>query len=102
MLFSDQRRHTLAVPATSKDGDPSTVAFLIDYLCRNVMKDSRAELFVLDGHLYVCYEPLPSHPTTLFYLYSPLCTPPFSSPSRGPIRGPLVHSRSGIGRVAHY
>lgn len=51
MLFSDERRHSLALPAKDKDGRPATVAFLIDYLCENVMKDTRKELFVLDDHL---------------------------------------------------
>lgn len=51
MLFADQRRHSLNIPATDKDGRPSTIAFLIDYLCENVMKDTRKELFVLDDHL---------------------------------------------------
>lgn len=53
MLFSDQRLHSLALPAGGKDGPPCTIASLIDYLCRNVMKDTRQELFVLEGHLYV-------------------------------------------------
>lgn len=51
MLFSDKRRHSLAIPAVDKGGNPATIAFLIDYLCRNTMKDSRKELFVLDDHL---------------------------------------------------
>jgi ubiquitin related modifier 1 len=51
MLFEDKRRHTLSIPAVDKDGKPATVAFLIDYLCRNTMKDSRQELFALDNHL---------------------------------------------------
>lgn len=53
MLFSDQRRHSLSVPVADKDGRPSSIAYLIDYLCKNTMKDSRKELFVLDSHLYV-------------------------------------------------
>lgn len=51
MLFSDQRRHSLSVPAVNKDGSPATIAFLVDYLCRHVMKDTRKSLFVLDDHL---------------------------------------------------
>lgn len=50
MLFSDQREHAISVPAMS-EGKPATVALLIDYLCKNTMKDSRKELFVLDGHM---------------------------------------------------
>ncbi|KAL6910847.1 ubiquitin related modifier 1 [Trichoderma evansii] len=51
MLFSDVRRHALSLPAKDKDGNPSTIGYLIDHLCEHVMKDSRKELFVLDGHL---------------------------------------------------
>ncbi|KAK6071646.1 Ubiquitin-related modifier 1 [Seiridium cupressi] len=51
MLFEDKRRHSLSIPAIGKDGKPATIAFLIDYLCRNTMKDNRKELFVLDDHL---------------------------------------------------
>ena len=51
MLFSDQRSHALTVPRTNKDGAPFTIADLIDHLCQNVMKDSRQELFVLEGSL---------------------------------------------------
>ncbi|KAH8663926.1 hypothetical protein BX600DRAFT_286840 [Xylariales sp. PMI_506] len=51
MLFSDQRRHSLSIPAVTEDGQPATVASLIDHLCRYTMKDSRKELFILDDHL---------------------------------------------------
>ncbi|KAF3771253.1 hypothetical protein M406DRAFT_354751 [Cryphonectria parasitica EP155] len=51
MLFSDQRQHQLAIPARSEDGRPVTIAHLIHYLCENVMKDTRQELFVLDHHI---------------------------------------------------
>lgn len=53
MLFSDQRQHKLVIPAHDKDSKPVTIAYLIDHLCRHVMKDSRKELFVLDDHMYV-------------------------------------------------
>lgn len=53
MLFADKRNHSLKIPSTDKDGRPSTIGHLIDYLCQNVMKDTRKELFVLDDHLYV-------------------------------------------------
>ncbi|KAI1422171.1 ubiquitin-related modifier protein [Xylaria sp. FL1777] len=51
MLFSDQRRHALSVPAIDKSSKPATVAYLIEYLCENTMRDTRKELFVLDDHL---------------------------------------------------
>jgi hypothetical protein len=54
MLFSNRRRHSLSIPAHDKDGKPTSIASLIHYLCQNVMKDPRTELFVLDNHMYVC------------------------------------------------
>lgn len=52
LLFSDQRKLKLALPAHDKDGKPVTVAYLINHLCEDVMKDNRKELFVLDSHMY--------------------------------------------------
>lgn len=51
MLFSDQRRHALVMPAIDKNDKPVTIAYLIEYLCENTMRDTRKELFVLDDHL---------------------------------------------------
>ncbi|OAQ64524.1 ubiquitin related modifier (URM1) domain-containing protein [Pochonia chlamydosporia 170] len=56
MLFADQRRHSLTLPAKDKDGQPANIAFLIDHLCQNVMNDTRKELFILDDHLYVAFK----------------------------------------------
>jgi hypothetical protein len=53
MLFSNQREHSLDISATNEDGKPSTIASLTHYLCQNTMKDSRKELFMLNGHMYV-------------------------------------------------
>jgi ubiquitin related modifier 1 len=51
MLFADQRKHTLSVPAKDGDGRPVTAGWLVSHLCEEVMKDSRKEMFVLDGHV---------------------------------------------------
>ncbi|KAI1342653.1 ubiquitin related modifier 1 [Xylariaceae sp. FL0016] len=51
MLFSDQRRHSLSIAAATKEGRPLNIAHLIEHLCDHTMKDSRKDLFVLDGHL---------------------------------------------------
>ena len=48
MLFSDKRKHKVSVPAVDETDQPSNVAFLIRWLCENLMKDPRKELFVLD------------------------------------------------------
>ncbi|VUC36856.1 unnamed protein product [Clonostachys rosea] len=52
ILFADERHHSLSLPALDKDGSPSNIGFLINYLCENLMKDQRKELFVLDDHLH--------------------------------------------------
>lgn len=48
MLFSDKKKHKISVPTIQEDGEPSTVGFLIRWLCENLMKDPRKEVFVLD------------------------------------------------------
>ncbi|PGH14447.1 hypothetical protein AJ79_03090 [Helicocarpus griseus UAMH5409] len=47
-LFSNQRKHTLSLPA-NPENEPFTIATLVHHLCENVMKDTRQELFVVDG-----------------------------------------------------
>jgi ubiquitin related modifier 1 len=48
MLFSNERVHKLSIPAKAANGTPLNIKGLIDYLCKNTMKDLRKELFVLD------------------------------------------------------
>ncbi|KAK4138737.1 ubiquitin related modifier 1 [Trichocladium antarcticum] len=51
MLFDNQRRYAVSLPATDANGKPANISFLIDHLCRTLMKDPRADLFVLDRHI---------------------------------------------------
>jgi ubiquitin related modifier 1 len=51
MLFSNQRTHKVEIPSVDEDGKAATIAFLIQYLCKNVMKDTRKEMFILDDHV---------------------------------------------------
>ncbi len=51
MLFSNERKHKLSVPAKDSKGNAVTMGWLVTYLLEEVMKDSRKELFVLDGHV---------------------------------------------------
>jgi ubiquitin related modifier 1 len=53
MLFDNQRSHSVSLPAVDTGGQPANIAFLIQHLCKNLMKDPRVELFVLDNHMYV-------------------------------------------------
>ena len=51
MLFSNENKHQIQMPATGKDNAPVNVAYLVQYLCDKVMKDKRKELFVLGGSM---------------------------------------------------
>ncbi|KAM0700929.1 hypothetical protein Q7P35_012651 [Cladosporium inversicolor] len=50
LLFSSQRSHKIALPSTDPTtSQPVNVGFLIDWLCKNLMKDPRQDMFVLEG-----------------------------------------------------
>lgn len=51
MLSSNKKRHSLSIPATKEDGKPANISFLVDFLVKNLMKDPRKELFVLDNQV---------------------------------------------------
>jgi ubiquitin related modifier 1 len=48
ILFGNQKKYSLSIPAKDESKAPANVAFLVRYLCNKVMKDPRKELFVLD------------------------------------------------------
>lgn len=48
MLFSNERKHALSLPVKDETGKRVNMAFLVNYLCRHLMKDRRKEMFVLD------------------------------------------------------
>ena len=48
ILFSNQKKYNLSLPAKAEAGRMANVAFLVSHLCDKVMKDARKELFVLD------------------------------------------------------
>ena len=49
MLFDNKSRQHVSLPRTTQDGARVNVAYLVKFLCDNVMSDSRKELFCLDG-----------------------------------------------------
>jgi len=51
MLFSNDSKHEIRLPVRDQDNTPVNVAYLVRYLCDNIMKDKRKELFVLDGSI---------------------------------------------------
>ena len=56
MLFSDERKHKISIPDVDHKGHPATIAFLIQWLCDNLMKDPRKDMFVLDDSVYSFHE----------------------------------------------
>jgi ubiquitin related modifier 1 len=48
LLFANQKKYSISVPAKDESGAQANVAFLVRYLCDNLMKDPRKEMFVLD------------------------------------------------------
>jgi len=56
MLFSNERKHNVAIPAQLSDGSRPNIAYLLQYLVDNVMKDERKDLFILEDNVYVIPE----------------------------------------------
>lgn len=56
ILFDNKSKHKISIPKHSPDGSLANIKFLVDYLCDNIMKDSRKELFVVENDVYGrCY-----------------------------------------------
>ncbi|KAB8215839.1 ubiquitin-related modifier 1 [Aspergillus novoparasiticus] len=51
ILFSNERKHSVTIPARLGDGGRPSISFLLKYLVENVMKDERRELFILEGNV---------------------------------------------------
>jgi ubiquitin related modifier 1 len=52
MLFENKNKHNITISAKDKRGSPIDIKFLVHYLCDNLMRDSRKELFVVDESVY--------------------------------------------------
>jgi len=49
MLFSNERKLKVSLPLKDQNGNLADIGYLVQYLCENVMKDQRKELFVLNN-----------------------------------------------------
>ncbi|EPS41097.1 hypothetical protein H072_5014 [Dactylellina haptotyla CBS 200.50] len=49
ILFSNERKLDVELPAATPEGKHPNINYLVKHLCDNNMKDSRRELFELDG-----------------------------------------------------
>ena len=48
LLFSNQRKHKISLPGSDEKGCPTNMAYLVRYLCENLMSDARRDMFVVD------------------------------------------------------
>lgn len=53
MLFSNERKHNVTLPARLENGSQPTIADLLTHLVENVMQDQRKELFIMEDNVYV-------------------------------------------------
>lgn len=51
MLFSKKRKHSISLPAADENDRPSNIAYLVRYLCENLMTDCRKEFFVTNDNI---------------------------------------------------
>lgn len=49
LLFGNEKLHKIDFPAKDENGEKSNVRYLVQWMCKNMMKDDREEMFVLDG-----------------------------------------------------
>lgn len=49
MLFDNVAKHSVSIPAKTKEENPTTIGYLVKYIMDNLVKDPRKELFVQDG-----------------------------------------------------
>lgn len=58
MLFSNERKHKITLPAKLSGGSQPTIEHLLRHLVDNVMNDQRKELFIMEDNVYVDSEVL--------------------------------------------
>ncbi|KAJ5180340.1 ubiquitin related modifier 1 [Penicillium capsulatum] len=51
MLFSNERKHNVTLPAQLENGSQTTIADLLTHLVDNVMQDQRKELFIMEDNV---------------------------------------------------
>ena len=51
LLFSNQRKHILSIPTHDEGGQNVNMDYLIRYLCIDVMKGGRKDMFIVDNQV---------------------------------------------------
>ncbi|KAF3403470.1 Ubiquitin-related modifier 1 [Penicillium rolfsii] len=53
LLFGNERKHKISLPACMEDGNPTNIAYLLPYLVNNLMQDQRTDMFIMEDNVYV-------------------------------------------------
>ncbi|CAL5868866.1 uncharacterized protein PFLUO_LOCUS3093 [Penicillium psychrofluorescens] len=51
LLFSNERKHNVTLPANLDDGARPDIAYLLRYLVDNIMQDQRKEMFIMEDNV---------------------------------------------------
>lgn len=53
LLFDNERKHEIILPARKEDGNASDISSLLIYLVENTMNDNRKDMFIMEDSVYV-------------------------------------------------
>ena len=53
LLFGNERKHKVVLPAQLEDGSPPNISYLLGYLVDNLMQDQRKDMFIMEDSVYV-------------------------------------------------
>lgn len=53
LLFNNERKHEILLPALKEDGSASDISSLLIYLVENTMNDDRKDMFIMEDSVYV-------------------------------------------------
>jgi hypothetical protein len=52
LLFGNERKHKVVLPARLEDGSRPNITYLLKYLVDNLMKDQRKDMFIMEDNVY--------------------------------------------------
>ncbi|KAJ5545367.1 hypothetical protein N7535_006244 [Penicillium sp. DV-2018c] len=51
LLFGNERKHKVVLPARLEDGSRPNISYLLRYLVENLMKDERKDMFIMEDNV---------------------------------------------------
>ncbi|CAI7629171.1 unnamed protein product [Penicillium glandicola] len=51
LLFGNERKHKVVLPACLEDGSRPNISYLLKYLVDNLMKDQRIDMFIMEDNV---------------------------------------------------